>query len=700
MLVVRPLFPSESAASHGDGLLVVMLWIALAVCWALGMILGMIGRRAFFVRFGWTDAAVVLLVGWHTIAAVWAASQASPRPAVNMLWEWIAFGLCFLLARQLIVGRRETKALFAVMVGLGVALAGYGLYQFFYELPATRAQYQANPAAALEAAGLNFAPGSREAILFEKRLQSVEPIATFALSNSLAGYLAPWLVVTAGIGAGAGLIRRQWRTWLAVAACALPPATCLILTKSRSAYVATFLGLLLVGLFCRRGKTRLGWKLPAAVTASVAILIAAVMLAGGLDVQVASEASKSLGYRLQYWQSTLRMIADHPLMGCGPGNFQDTYTRYMLPEASEEIADPHNFLLEVWATAGTPALLALLAVLGCFAIALVRRGHRLGSEQDLSAHVPTGETDATPYVLGGALCGFLLAVPIGRIGSAPPGIAAVLLGLPLAAVAVVLLWRWIDDGLLPYVLPAIGVVVLLTNLLAAGAMAFPGVVGPFWLLAAMSLNMTETARPAMLPRSAGLAALGVTMCLALTCSASAFRPALRSQTAMRLAEEDRRRAVEHLKEAAAADPLAAGPWEQLGLLAFDRWLAQRAPEAFDEFESSMKTALDLAPDSAATWQACGDRYWQAFAETGRKETLQKAVSSYSRAVELYPNHAPAVASLAMALRAAGDETGFRRHAARALRLEDRQSPHPDKRLDDRLRDELRRGLSRSSSQDR
>src|SRR3990172_12519299 len=94
LLVVRPLFPSESAASHGDGLLVVMLWIALAVCWALGMILGMIGRRAFFVRFGWTDAAVVLLVGWHTIAAVWAASQASPRPAVNMLWEWIAFGLC------------------------------------------------------------------------------------------------------------------------------------------------------------------------------------------------------------------------------------------------------------------------------------------------------------------------------------------------------------------------------------------------------------------------------------------------------------------------------------------------------------------------------------------------------------------------------------------------------------------------------
>ena len=60
------------------------------------------------------------------------------------------------------------------------------------------------------------------------------------------------------------------------------------------------------------------------------------------------------------------MIADRPWLGCGPGNFQDVYTQYKLPEASEEVADPHDFLFEVWATAGTPALLALLGVLGLF----------------------------------------------------------------------------------------------------------------------------------------------------------------------------------------------------------------------------------------------------------------------------------------------------------------------------------------------
>jgi len=695
LFVLRPLYPSESAASYGDGLIVVMLWIALGVFWLLGAI----GRRQFHVRFGWTDAAVLLLVALHTIAALWATARASPRPAVNMLWEWIGYGLCFLLARQLIVGRREARAVIVVMVALAVALAGYGLYQYGYELPATRDKYLNNPAEALREAGMWFEPGSRESVLFQKRLESIEPIGTFALTNSLAGYLAPWLVVTAGIGVSAGLSRARWRTRLAVLACSLPVAVCLILTKSRSAYVATALGLVLVGLFCREGKTRLDWKLPAAVVALGAILIAVVMVVGGLDAKVLSEASKSLGYRVQYWRSTLRMIADHPIAGCGPGNFQDAYTKYMLPEASEEIADPHNFLMEVWATAGTPAMLAMLAVLGCFGYALCR-GHwlRLSPGASLTATGATDEADGTAYVFGGAACVFLLSFPIAQMSSAPPGIAAPLLGLPVALAVTVLLWRWVDAGPISAGLPAIGAVVLLVNLLAAGGLGFPGVGGTFWLLAAVGLNMTESAGLRRLPRSAALAALGVMIAMALTCSASAFNPVLRAQTAMREAQRDPRRAHEHLTEAAVADPLWAEPWRQLALLAFERWSEHPVPAAFDDFETSMETALDLAPNSAGTWRLCGDRYSRAFAETGRSDALRKAVAAYRRAVDLYPSSAQTVARLALALRAAGDEAGFQEQADAALRL-DRLNPHGDKKLDDSVRNELRQGLSRSSSRE-
>ena len=98
VLVARPLFPSESAAVHGDGMAMVMLWLSLSLVWLAGAI----GSRSFSIRVGWIDAAVLLLVGWISFAAIWATGHGSPRPAINMLWEWIGMGLCFFLARQLI----------------------------------------------------------------------------------------------------------------------------------------------------------------------------------------------------------------------------------------------------------------------------------------------------------------------------------------------------------------------------------------------------------------------------------------------------------------------------------------------------------------------------------------------------------------------------------------------------------------------
>src|SRR5438874_6188910 len=60
------------------------------------------------------------------------------------------------------------------------------------------------------------------------------------------------------------------------------------------------------------------------------------------------------------------MIRDHPWLGVGPGNFGRLYPSYMLPRAFEQVKDPHNFLLEMWATGGLFALLALLITLGMF----------------------------------------------------------------------------------------------------------------------------------------------------------------------------------------------------------------------------------------------------------------------------------------------------------------------------------------------
>ena len=91
----------------------------------------------------------------------------------------------------------------------------------------------------------------------------------------------------------------------------------------------------------------------------------------------------------------------------------------------------------------------------------------------------------------------------------------------------------------------------------------------------------------------------------------------------------------------------------------------------------------------------GDCYYKAFVETGREDTIRRAIYAYRRAVDLYPNSARTTAGLAIALRAHGEKTEFERQAARALWL-DRVTPHGDKKLADPLRDELRGGLPRSS----
>ena len=316
-----------------------------------------------------------------------------------------------------------------------------------------------------------------------------------------------------------------------------------------------------------------------------AVLLALVVAAaGGGASRMLALASKSLGYRLQYWQSSLAMIADHPWVGVGPGQFQNAYTAYMLPTASEEVADPHNFLIEVWATAGTPALAVLLAMLAAFGWTVIRsaQGSRHtpcavadgtrrvpatqadgtrrvpATQADGTRRVPATQADGTRRVPAtqddhprsvylGACCGFLLAVPLGLMNGAGPSYVVVglglpmwvWLGLPLAAATMALLDCWVVAGPLSPLLPAIGASVLLVNLLAAGGIAAAGVAGTLWLLLAVGLNVAGPAER-LVPKPVGLALLVLASLLGAACYQTAYAPVLESQVEIRKAATSRR----------------------------------------------------------------------------------------------------------------------------------------------------------------
>jgi hypothetical protein len=392
------------------------------------------------------------------------------------------------------------------------------------------------------------------------------------------------------------------------------------------------------------------------------------------------------------------MIADHPIVGCGPGNFQNAYTQYKLPEATEEVADPHNFLLEIWATAGTPAAVAFLAILACFGWEVRSRQSQPPFTPVLSGRQPKLGWESGPvWILIGGLCGFLLAVPVGILSAAPPGLASLFLGFPLAVGAMVLMWGWTQNGRLPRWLAVVGAMALLVDLLAAGGIGYPSVASTFWLLAALGL---QGDRPREHRPVVAWAVLAVSIALAVVCYRSAYNPVLGCQAQLRSAEREPAGAIERLQAAAAADPWASEPWRQLAAIEFQRWWQEPTREDFKRFTRAQDNALELAPNSAAAWLAMGDWTFRAFSKTGPDgkrflpDAIESAMNLYRRAVQLYPNSALYRVKLAEAYRTAGDQPDFRREAEAALRLDD-LTPQSEKKLPGDLRNHLATELEKS-----
>ncbi len=279
--------PSDNGPWIGDGQMTAALWISLAGLWLMNSL----AQPRLRIRFSSIDAALMALCGWSAIAAIRGAQIAAPRPSINMLWEAVSSLVAFLLLRQLVdanfsapaadrrpggdeeasnaggdacTTNREGRAFVAVMIAVGVILAITAIYQYFITLPAERQLFAENPAAMFRAAQVPFAaPGTPEFQRFADRLNSPEPTATFDLTNSLAAFLAPWLVVVLGCMAWPGKSKqgdpsppRKQRPsrYLALrfGICAMLIAIALAMTRSRSAWIGAG-----VGLICLAA-----WRLP------------------------------------------------------------------------------------------------------------------------------------------------------------------------------------------------------------------------------------------------------------------------------------------------------------------------------------------------------------------------------------------------------------------------------------------------------
>jgi hypothetical protein len=198
---------------------------------------------------------------------------------------------------------------------------------------------------------------------------------------------------------------------------------------------------------------------------------------------------RSAGYRLDYWTATWAMIQDHVWLGVGPGNFGRLYPRYMLASALEKIQDPHNFVLETWATCGLLGLLGLAVALGGFFRDTVAVGWLPSNPRSASEprHAPVQWT----FYLGG-MAGMLLAFLL-RAASEPPSellvFGFVSGGRALVWFAAFALFDGVPwSGPWRTILLLAGVVALLVNLTVSGGIGAPSVALVLWVMMALALN--------------------------------------------------------------------------------------------------------------------------------------------------------------------------------------------------------------------
>ncbi len=775
ILGARPLFPSEGA-DLGDGVAVIMSLLG-------GIVVGMtflLGRSRLTIRLGWADAAVLLVVLSAIVASIRGALVGTARPAINMAWEWLGYGLIWLLIRQLRLNGRERRLILAGLASIAVGAASYGLYQYLVEFPAMREAYQANREEWLRSLGWDALQTNPTWLgQFENRLYSREPLATFALANSLAGFILPWCVLLLGAFLQSGIIGRSsthltdpqnpaekprppgrsQHTRFSLAQLSrlgrllwpvgtLIPLSlagvCLVLTKSRSAYLALLIGIIVL-LGASRALRQRQWRLARFVV--ISLLVAATGIAvflRGLDWAVLSEAGKSLSFRWQYWVATVQMIKDHPLFGCGPGNFRYAYLHYKVPEASEEVSDPHNFVLELTATAGIPAGLifsmGLLATMG----QLVRLGWCGHSGREPVSTVAANavsenakERQVSPWTaeilaLG---AGLLLAWPVGwlfgLLSSAPQTATFILVGCPVAILSLITLWPWIENGQWTPLIALVSLVALSVHWLAAGGLTFPGVAYSFWLLWALAQDVIEETSRAVstspnaqppshkwtfpwgastkevpVSKVGAFAAFGAMAGAGLLCYFTAYAPVLDARGLM--AEAARIKAVfppraeELLRAAAKADPWAYEPW----LRRLELWVNTIAPSDNRDNSPRAKTAATpsaiiqpLWADPTAELDECAVNLlrraknhhvvrwnlaiaYQKLAQvTGSADPLHRAIKYAADAIRLYPTQAIYYVGYADMLRQAGRLREARQAAQKALWLHE-VTPHQDRKLPD------------------
>jgi hypothetical protein len=423
------------------------------------------------------------------------------------------------------------------------------------------------------------------------------------------------------------------------------------------------------------------------------------------------------------WSAAWHMIRDHFWLGVGPGNYGPLYPKYMAPSAPTFARQPDSFFLEVWATLGLPALLAL----GLALVSFFRRTLALVPDPGLAVENEDGRTRWEFYegAMIGLVAGFLLrALPAGPGAIVSEAVdAAVRAVVWFAVFALIEGIRW--TGATRVLACTAGAAALLLHLSVSGGFFVPGLSQPLFLLAALALNgLPEQPKPLgrqyvgrILPLALATGAvlmLAMQLFFPVTSAAADNTAALasgqkyldvRSGVTRSLGEgmterlrnrgEVLKNIVGQLSQAVETDPGNARYWVDLA-----NWYGtlydETNPPNDDYRARGLKyalTAQQLDPHGEAGYLAearlhqLGAR--RATTDDRRMASVANAPGPLFKLLDTRRYDVQLHYRLAVLLMGGGDLTGGRNYAASALKL-DQLAPTPERRLSDPQREQARR----------
>ncbi len=251
-----------------------------------------------------------------------------------------------------------------VLAALGITAVYQCREQALTDNEAVLQNYEQNPQKVLDELGIE--PGTLQHWQFEHRLHSKDIRGFLTTSNSTGSFLLLSLFGCLGLLVYAFRNSPSQNRSVQIVlyfSAAVIVGYGLLLCRSRGALTA--------GSFCLAGWAVCVWQGKRLwpyrkILAALGLLSAAAIIAAAVAYGIRHSrlpGPNAMLVRWQYWVSTVQMIADHPLLGVGGGNFAIWYPFYKIPAAPELIRDPHNFFLSLAAQYGLPAALVFTAIL-------------------------------------------------------------------------------------------------------------------------------------------------------------------------------------------------------------------------------------------------------------------------------------------------------------------------------------------------